>query len=629
MTIDLALIKEILAKEANKEFLTLYEKDVLAGWKLNQVDQAQAIEALIGQMEQQQAVMGTIIPPGMPGVTELSQISSHMGDIISGRFIAPSSAATSTEPTAAGFTGTAMSGEGETFGSDTYHIVGVSAGTLQFGLSASDGKAYAGAGAVILDTSGLTVQADETSPFVTFKDEAGDTVATIFQDGAGNLQIELADNTKALAINKGNVFINHATDTGGNLSFYENNVKKAHLGWGADTGSINIENFEGGNVYLIVKGAAASERAILLYDRTADVARFRVRNNGGFEILECATDPDYIDNYAIIYHLDTGAVKLRVKQGATETEITLHVQGTDTALGTLGTKNPPIDADKVIYRDSTASDALVTSTWTQVKAFLKTYFDGVYGGGSSDGWTATAVQPTRTAADDPTYTLSFASVDYTGLMQEGSPVKWTQDSIVRYGWVSAAPAFSTNTTMTVLTCCNNASTDYDVLDTGTYPITGFAYGLPKQPGIGMPINIAFWTVEVTDTTQRTKASPVQNTIYYSDFGSINITKPIGEFITTLSLLVWGSTPSGTASGGEAYLSTSSSSISDNEWGIMGLVQAPTGTVSIGSSAIHQAVLTGAKATHYVIYKTPYTGLSYLYSYNNYKKLAIRMRSAYL
>jgi len=55
-----------------------------------------------------------------------------------------------------------------------------------------------------------------------------------------------------------------------------------------------------------------------------------------------------------------------------------HTQNTDTALGAVGTKNPPIDADKALYRDSTASDALVTSTWTQIKAFLKTYFDTLY-----------------------------------------------------------------------------------------------------------------------------------------------------------------------------------------------------------------------------------------------------------
>jgi hypothetical protein len=55
-----------------------------------------------------------------------------------------------------------------------------------------------------------------------------------------------------------------------------------------------------------------------------------------------------------------------------------HTQGTDTALGALSAKNPPIDADKVVYRDSAAADALVTSTWIQVKAFLKTYFDTLY-----------------------------------------------------------------------------------------------------------------------------------------------------------------------------------------------------------------------------------------------------------
>jgi hypothetical protein len=55
-----------------------------------------------------------------------------------------------------------------------------------------------------------------------------------------------------------------------------------------------------------------------------------------------------------------------------------HTQGTDTALGAVGTKDPPIDADKAIYRDSTDSDSLVTSTWTQIKAFLKTYFDTLY-----------------------------------------------------------------------------------------------------------------------------------------------------------------------------------------------------------------------------------------------------------
>jgi len=55
-----------------------------------------------------------------------------------------------------------------------------------------------------------------------------------------------------------------------------------------------------------------------------------------------------------------------------------HTQGADTALGALGTKDTPVDADKVIQRDSADSDVVKTSTWTQIKAFLKTYFDTLY-----------------------------------------------------------------------------------------------------------------------------------------------------------------------------------------------------------------------------------------------------------
>ena len=72
------------------------------------------------------------------------------------------------------------------------------------------------------------------------------------------------------------------------------------------------------------------------------------------------------------------AVDSNLSSAAQDAIAKKHTQGTDTALGAVGTKNPPIDADKALYRDSEASDALKTSTWTQIKAFLKTYFDTLY-----------------------------------------------------------------------------------------------------------------------------------------------------------------------------------------------------------------------------------------------------------
>lgn len=72
------------------------------------------------------------------------------------------------------------------------------------------------------------------------------------------------------------------------------------------------------------------------------------------------------------------AVDANLSAAAQDAIAKKHTQGTDAALGAVGTKNPPIDADKALYRNSASSDALVTSTWTQIKAFLKTYFDTVY-----------------------------------------------------------------------------------------------------------------------------------------------------------------------------------------------------------------------------------------------------------
>lgn len=230
-------------------------------------------------------------------------------------------------------------------------------------------------------------------------------------------------------------------------------------------------------------------------------------------------------------------------------------------------------------------------------------YDTPAGGGSSDGWTAySAVVPTRIASDDPTYTLQFAGVDLTTTLFEGMPIKWTQNSIVRYGWISSAPTFSTNTNITVLTRLDSSSANYDVLDTGTYTISNFAYGLPKQPGINFPILRDYWTLVVSNTANNTQASPVAGTVYAP--GSVNIVKPLGSFNLKFSGTIW------IDIAGQCSmvlgLSTSTSSASDGAL----LAYQVTYASSVASfMANFSRVISGAKATYYCIVQTGTVGAS--------------------
>lgn len=233
-----------------------------------------------------------------------------------------------------------------------------------------------------------------------------------------------------------------------------------------------------------------------------------------------------------------------------------------------------------------------------------------------NGWTPTSVQPTRTAADDPTYTIQFASIDLTGVLQEGTPIEWTQNSIVRYGFISSAPSYSGgNTTCTVLTRLDSNSANYDVLDTGTYPITDFAYGLPKQPGIGFPVTEDYWTYIITDTSDQSQSNPVQNTFYNP--GSLAIVKPLGAFSVGMQAMAWAASKAAqTITGMHGGLSTSTSSWTNNNLKQAVASQGASGTLAIGQSVSVEDFITGAKATYYVLYVTYYANMNAIIYYNN-------------
>ncbi len=73
---------------------------------------------------------------------------------------------------------------------------------------------------------------------------------------------------------------------------------------------------------------------------------------------------------------------------------------------------------------------------------------------------------------------------------------------------------------------DSASADYDILDTGTYTISAFHYGLPKLPGLGFPLLEDYWKISLRDTPNATQATPTTD-IY--NLGNLAVMLPIARW----------------------------------------------------------------------------------------------------
>lgn len=244
------------------------------------------------------------------------------------------------------------------------------------------------------------------------------------------------------------------------------------------------------------------------------------------------------------------------------------------------------------------------------------YDNGVLFSGGGDGWTAySAVTPTyvSTGADDPTYELNFLNTDLTGTVGVGDRIKWTQNSVVRYGIVTAV---TTDTNLTILTRCDSTSVNYDLLPTTDYAVSNFKYSHVKNP-LGFPADPANWTVSLTDTSDRSQASPTQNVVY--NLGSLSIAIPIGAWNVQFKVQAWGvSTAGQTSAGLHAGLHTANNALPSSAL-LRGFaaVQGASGTLSAGSSISVSTNLTlAAKTTYYCNAYTPFTGQATIYFYNS-------------
>lgn len=148
-------------------------------------------------------------------------------------------------------------------------------------------------------------------------------------------------------------------------------------------------------------------------------------------------------------------------------------------------KATPVDTDTVGLSDSAAGNILKKLTWANIKATLKTYFDGLYNpfiGLSVGGWT-TSVQTWTRESDN-----SFSEpIDATGKYVKGDKIRYKQGGTYKYQYIIGVGAYSAGKTIMTTT----GGSDY--VFTNAVAITDNYYSHQSSP-IGFPSAFAFTPV---------------------------------------------------------------------------------------------------------------------------------------
>lgn len=107
---------------------------------------------------------------------QVSEISQDMG-IFVGDHICPSGEVT--DPTDPAFSGSFMTSSGVTFGSDTYHVGGVSEGAIQWGADSTNGKFVAANGNLTIDNEGMVLTGNSND--ITWKSAGSSADEDLYQ----------------------------------------------------------------------------------------------------------------------------------------------------------------------------------------------------------------------------------------------------------------------------------------------------------------------------------------------------------------------------------------------------------------------------------------------------------------
>lgn len=329
--------------------------------------------------------------------------------------------------------------------------------------------------------------------------------------------------------------------------------------------------------------------------------------------------------YTKLYHRTSGGTETQIGVS----DVSDSIPGDPTELNhsiSVTTDTPFATTDVLVLK------ILCSPTGAGTDPTIATYFEGntdarievgahiLTSNAASDGWTAGTGTWSYSSADSPSFVISI-NADVTALIGVGQRIKLTQTT-VKYFIVTAVGAYGGGATLVTV----YGGTDYTLANAA---ITSPYYSNIKAP-FGFPMTPAKWTVTLTDSSDRTQATPTANTWY--NVGSLSLAMPIGVWkLRYQALASCTSTAAQTGSNCFVTLSTANNTQSDSDLtAIVGAVGA-SATWNNFVSAIKEKLMTlTSKTTYYVNIKTSNANMASITLYNStFYPLRVELECAYL
>lgn len=247
----------------------------------------------------------------------------------------------------------------------------------------------------------------------------------------------------------------------------------------------------------------------------------------------------------------------------------------------------------VLFRDTFEIDSTFI---TIIEEIIEPFGDDLYI--QLEGWEPHASLETWTfaIADDPVYQIYVSgNVTANPSYKLGNKVRCTNNSTTFYGFIVKVGAYDSGNDRTPVDLYGG--TDYDLANSA---ITAPYISKIKSPD-GFPLNPDKWTVSLTDTSNRSQASPVSGTWY--NLGSLSLAIPIGVWRVyyELALEISITTAAVAAFGFRSTLSTANNSESDSGFSTNYVRISPIATALPFRETAHREKIVAltSKTTHYL------------------------------